>query len=69
MVIKLFLHIVYTEDEKLFISEEDGENKQEIVSTENILLYSIKNSREYIVTLEIVDDELTPLTINQYKIR
>lgn len=62
-------YISYTEDEKLFISEEDGENKQEIVSTENILLYSIKNSREYIVTLEIVDDELTPLTINQYKIK
>lgn len=62
-------YISYIEDEKLFISEEDGENKQEIVSTENILLYSIKNSREYIVTLEIVDDELTPLTINQYKIK
>ena len=63
-------HISYIEDGNLFISEDDGENREELIPTQNLLLYSIKNSREYIVTLEKEDSlEGFSLTINQYKIK
>jgi hypothetical protein len=63
-------YISYIENDSLFISEKDGENKQSIIPTENILLYSIKNGRDYIVTLE-TNDPLTgsTLSINQYRIK
>ncbi|MFA5634142.1 MAG: hypothetical protein WC973_03245, partial [Candidatus Dojkabacteria bacterium] len=64
-------HISYIEDERLSISEDNGENREELIPTQNLLLYSIKNSREYIVTLEKEDDleEGFSLSINQYKIK
>jgi hypothetical protein len=63
-------YISYIEDSTLFISEMDGENKQDTIRTENILLHSIKNGRDYIVTLE-KDDPITGSTtsINQYRIK
>lgn len=58
-------YVYYTKNNYLYISEKDGENNQEILELTNILLYSVKSSREHIVTLEQGDT----ITINQYKIK
>jgi len=60
------LYIHYTQDNTLYISEKDGDNKMETINTENILLHTVKNSRDYIVTLEFQEEQ--PLEINQYRI-
>ena len=59
-------YLAYIKDSKLYISDEDGENEQFIVAPENLLLYSVKQSREYITTLET---ENSTTFIKQYKIR
>jgi hypothetical protein len=60
------LYVYYIRNNSLFISEKDGENTQEIFNVNNKLLYSIKNSREHIITLE---EEEETLSIHQYKIK
>ncbi len=59
-------YLAYIKDNTLFISEKDGENAQDIILMDNILLFSIKNSREYVVTLE-TDIQGIP-SIIQYRI-
>jgi len=58
------LYVYYLKDNTLHISEKDGENDQQVLNMDNILLYSIKTSREHIVTLE----QNEKFTINQYNI-
>jgi hypothetical protein len=58
-------YVYYTKDNYLHISEKDGENNQQMLDLENILLYSVKTSREHIITLE----QGETFTINQYKIK
>lgn len=59
-------HISYAKSNQILISEKDGGNEEEIIPTENILLNTITNSLEYIVTLEKTEDN--KYTINQYQI-
>jgi hypothetical protein len=60
-------YIHYIKDNTLHISEKDGENQEDMLGMDNIIMHTIKNSREYIVTLETQEENL--LQINQYKIR
>jgi hypothetical protein len=60
-------YIAYKMNNYLFISEKDGGNPQSILSLENVLLQSIKSSREHIVTLEKNEDGT--FSINLYKIK
>lgn len=63
-------YLSYIKDDTLFISEKDGENIQDLIGTDNLLLYSVKSSREHIVTLEIEDGILgMNVVIRQYRIR
>jgi hypothetical protein len=72
-------HIHYKKEGILHISEEDGGNEMQVLDAKNIQTYSIKDNREYIVTLEVKDLDLEdlevkvreedPLQINQYKIK
>lgn len=58
-------YVYFFKDNTLHISEKDGENDQQVLNMENILLYSIKTSREHIITLE----QNEKFSINQYKIQ
>ncbi len=60
-------YIHYIKDNTLHISEKDGDNQVDILNMENIMIHTIKNNREYIVTLETQEENL--VLINQYKIR
>lgn len=59
-------HLHYIENNLLYISERDGENKTVTIDMEDILIHTIKDSSDYIVTLEVSEDEI--LQINQYRI-
>lgn len=59
-------HIHYIEDNTLYLTEKDGDNKTELIEIDNVLIHSIKTNREHLVTLETKEDTLF---INQYKIK
>jgi hypothetical protein len=67
-------NIHYTQEEVLYISEKDGDNKMEVLGTINTPLYSIKSNREYVVALRVPEESPfntieNALEINQYKIK
>lgn len=45
-------YLSFSRDNSVHISDKDGENDQEIINSENILLYAVKSSRDILVTLE-----------------
>lgn len=59
-------YIAYIKESYIHISEDDGENAQQIIPTENILIYSIKSARDYITTLE---QEEVGTSIKQYRLK
>ncbi len=61
-------YIHYIKDNTLHISEKDGDNQVDILSMDNIMMHTIKNNREHIVTLETQEENLL-VEINQYKIK
>ena len=61
-------YLYYIKENKLQISEKDGENQTELLDMDTILLHTIRQNREYIVTLESNPDETTVL-INQYRLK
>ena len=60
------LYVYYISNNSLFISEKDGGNSQNILNMNNTLLYSIKSSREHIITLE---NQQETFSIKQYEIK
>lgn len=61
-------YLYYVKDNKLQISEKDGENQMELLDIDPIILQTIRQNREYIVTLENNPEETT-VVINQYRFK
>ncbi len=61
-------YLYYTKENKLQISEKDGENQTELLDMDHILLHTIRQNREYIITLESSSEEDT-VVINQYRLK
>lgn len=61
-------YLYYVKDNKLQISEKDGENQTELLDIDPILLHTIRQNREYIVTLENNPKEAS-IVINQYRLK
>jgi hypothetical protein len=61
-------YLYYVKDNKLQISEKDGENQMELLDMKSTLLHTIMQNREYIITLEN-DPEKIAVVINQYRLK
>ncbi len=61
-------YLYYIKENKLQISEKDGENQTELLDMDPILLHTIKQNREHIITLESGLGETT-VVINQYRLK
>lgn len=61
-------YLYYIKGNKLQISEKDGENQMELLDIKPILLHTITQNREYIITLEN-DPEKVAVVINQYRLK
>jgi len=61
-------YLYYIKENKLQISEKDGENQTELLDTDSVLLHTIRQNREYIVTLEN-NPEKASIVINQYRLK
>jgi len=61
-------YLYYIKENKLQISEKDGGNQMELLDIDPILLHTIRQNREYIVTLESGPEENSVL-INQYRLK
>ena len=61
-------YLYYVKENKLQISEKDGGNQMELLEIDPILLHTIRQNREYIVTLESSPEENSVL-INQYRLK
>jgi hypothetical protein len=61
-------YLYYIKDNKLQISEIDGENQTELLDIDPILLHTIRQNREYIITLENNPKDAS-IVINQYRLK
>jgi hypothetical protein len=59
-------YISFTKDNYICIAEKDGDNKQDVIDAKNVLLYSIRSSKDTVITLERIEETFV---INQYKIQ
>jgi tricorn protease-like protein len=59
-------HISYVKDGSIYISESDGENAIKILPIDNVNFFTVKSSRDNIVTFEKDTEEI--FNINEYRL-
>ena len=59
-------HISYVKDGSIYISESDGENAIKILPIDNVNFFTVKSSRDNIVTFE--KDTEGKFNINEYRL-